>query len=123
MQAVPTEGLPLLVEGVVVPQLSDADFKSVWTAEGPSATVEITLPARQNIQCFAAVEPWQLWENPMQAYRVEALVDGAWTCIAEGTGDGTGITLPFSSVAASSFRIVISNPSGKASCSEIMLFN
>jgi hypothetical protein len=59
----------------------------------------------------------------MQAYRVEALVDGAWTCIAEGTGDGTGITLPFSSVAASSFRVVISNPSGKASCSQIMLFN
>ena len=59
----------------------------------------------------------------MQAYRVEALVDGAWTCIAEGTGDGTGITLPFSSVAASNFRVVISNPSGKASCSQIMLFN
>jgi alpha-L-fucosidase len=123
VQAVPTEGLPLLVEGAAVPQLSDADFKSVWTAEGPSATVEITLPARQDIQCFAAVEPWQLWENPMQTYRVEALVDGAWTCIAEGTGDGTGITLPFSSVATSGFRVVISNPSGKASCSEIMLFN
>ena len=123
VQAVPTEGLPLLVEGAAVPQLSDADFKSVWTAEGPSATVEITLPARQDIQCFAAVEPWQLWENPMQAYRVEALVDWAWTCIAEGTGDGTGITLPFSSVAASNFRVVISNPSGKASCSQIMLFN
>ena len=59
----------------------------------------------------------------MQTYRVEALVDGAWTCIAEGTGDGTGITLPFSSVATSSFRVVISNPSGKASCSQIMLFN
>ena len=104
-------------------QLSDADFKSVWMAEGPTATVEITLPAKQSIQCFAAVEPWQLWENPMQTYRVEALVDGAWTCIAEGTGDGTGITLPFSSVATSSFRVVISNPSGKASCSQIMLFN
>ena len=123
VQAVPTEGLPLLVEGAAVPQLSDADFKSVWTAEGPTATVEITLPAKQSIQCFAAVEPWQLWENPMQTYRVEALVDGAWTCIAEGTGDGTGITLPFSSVATSSFRVVISNPSGKASCSQIMLFN
>lgn len=123
VQAVPTEGLAMLVDGVAVPELSDADFKSVWTAEGPTATIEITLPAKQNIQCFAAVEPWQLWENPMQAYRVEALVDGAWTCIAEGTGDGTGITLPFSSVAASNFRVVISNPSGKASCSQIMLFN
>ena len=123
VQAVPTQGLAMMVDGVAVPELSDADYKSTWTASGADAIVEIELPARQSIQCFAAVEPWQLWENPGQTYRVEAFVDGAWKCVAEGVGDGTGLTLPFEPVVASRFKVFVCNPAGNASSRQIMLFN
>jgi len=123
-QAVPTEHLPMTVDGVVVPELSDMDYKSTWTAvSGLKGKVEIEFPEAQNIQCFAAVEPWQVWENPVQHYEVQALQGGEWQTLAEGDGDGTGVTIPFDPVTAKRFRIILSNPAKEVSLRQIMLFN
>ena len=122
-QAVPSAGVAMTVDGIPAAELSDGDYKSTWTASGRSATVEFELPAAQSVQCLAAVEPWQLWENPQQHYRLEALVRDRWITLAEGTGDGTGITLPFEPVVASSFRVILDNPAQNVSSRQIMLFN
>ena len=123
VQAVPTAGLPMYADSQVVPELSDSDYKSAWTAAGRSATVEIELPHSQGIQCLAVVEPWQVWENPRQHYVIEAQTGGAWQTVAEGEGDGTGLTLPFQSVSAKRFRVRITNPEKPVKLCQLMLFN
>jgi len=123
-QPVPSEGLAMSVGGQTIPELSDADYKSTWTAPARGEqTVEIEFPEAQSIQCFAAVEPWQVWENPLQHYEVQALVDGVWQPLAEGDGDGTGITLPFAPVKSRHFRVLLNNPATEVSSRQIMLFN
>ena len=124
VQPVPSEGLPMTVDGKVVKELSDADYKSTWTAEGQGRrTVEIELPEAQFIQCVAAVEPWQVWENPHQHYIIQALVGGEWKTLSEAEGDGTGLTLPFEPVRAKSFRLLVDNPVKEVSLRQVMLFN
>ena len=124
VQPVPSEGLPMTVDGKVVKELSDADYKSTWTAEGQGRrTVEIELPEAQYIQCVATVEPWQVWENPHQHYVIQALVGGEWKTLAEAEGDGTGLTLPFEPVRAKSFRLLVDNPGKEVSLRQVMLFN
>lgn len=124
VQPVPSEGLPMTVDGKVVKELSDADYKSTWTAAGQGRrTVEIELPEAQYIQCVAAVEPWQVWENPHQHYVIQALVGGEWKTLAEAEGDGTGLTLPFKPVRAKSFRLLVDNPGKEVSLRQVMLFN
>ena len=124
VQPVPSEGLPMTVDGKVVKELSDADYKSTWTAEGQGRrTVEIELPEAQYIQCVAAVEPWQVWENPHQHYVIQALVGGEWKTLSEAEGDGTGLTLPFEPVRAKSFRLLVDNPVKEVSLRQVMLFN
>ena len=124
VQPVPSEGLPMTVDGKVVKELSDADYKSTWTAAGQGRrTVEIELPEAQYIQCVAAVEPWQVWENPHQHYVIQALVGGEWKTLSEAEGDGTGLTLPFEPVRAKSFRLLVDNPVKEVSLRQVMLFN
>ncbi len=123
-QGVPTEGLGMTVDGKVVPELTDSDYKSTWTAEGSRMeTVEITFPQYQTIQCLATVEPWQVWDGINQEYTVEALVGGEWKRIADGKGDGTGTTLPFAPVKAKSFRVTVRNTEKDVSLRQLMLFN
>lgn len=123
-QGVPTEGLGMTVDGKVVPELTDSDYKSTWTAEGSGKeTVEITFPQYQTIQCLATVEPWQVWDGINQEYTVEALVGGEWKRIADGKGDGTGTTLPFAPVKAKSFRVTVRNTEKDVSLRQLMLFN
>lgn len=122
-QAVPTQGQPLRIGGVAVPELSDADYKSAWTApDSAEIMVEIDLGAPQRIQCLATVEPWQIWDGIAQAYRIEALVGGAWQTLAEGAGDGTGLTLSFTPVTAQHFRVRVGNDRVPVSLRELMLF-
>ena len=123
-QAVPTTGLAMKVDGRVVPELSDEDYKSTWTAAAGSreAAVEIELPEALGIQCLATVEPWQIWDNIRQHYRVEAWIGGVWQTLAEGDGDGTGITLPFTPVTARRFRVRVTNPDAAISLRQVMLF-
>jgi alpha-L-fucosidase len=124
VQAVPTAGLEMKVNGVAVPELTDEDYKSAWTAAGShEATVEFALPAAQSVQCLAAVEPWQVWDGIAQQYRLEAWIGGAWKTVAEGHGDGTGLTLPFDPVTAQRFRVRISNADREVSLRQLMLFN
>ena len=123
-QGVPTEGLGMTVDGKVVPELTDSDYKSTWTAEGSGKeTVEITFPQYQTIQCMATVEPWQVWDGINQEYTVEALVGGEWKRIADGKGDGTGTTLPFAPVKAKSFRVTVRHTEKDVSLRQLMLFN
>lgn len=122
-QPVPTQGLPLRIGGAVIPELSDADYKSAWTApDSTEVTVEIDLGAPQRIQCLATVEPWQIWDGIAQAYRLEALVGGVWQPLAEGMGDGTGLTLPFAPVTAQHFRVRVNNAQTPVCLREVMLF-
>lgn len=124
VQAVPTEGLEMKVAGKAIPELSDADYKSTWTASGShEGCIEFDLADLQSVQCLAAVEPWQLWENPHQHYRLEAWLDGGWQVLAEGEGDGTGLTLPFPPSKARRFRVKVSNPGTDVSLRQLMLFN
>ena len=122
-QELPTRGLEMRVDGQSVPELSDADYKSTWIASGSSATVEFELPRPQKVQCLAAVETWQIWENPHQHYCLQAMIRGQWETLAEGDGDGTGLTLPFEPVKARSFRLILSNPEKPVSLRQVMLFN
>ena len=107
-----------------MPELSDEDYKSTWTAAAGSreTAVEIELPEALGIQCLATVEPWQIWDNIRQHYRVEAWIGGVWQTLAEGDGDGTGITLPFTPVTARRFRVRVTNPDAAISLRQVMLF-
>ena len=124
VQAVPTAGLEMKVNGVAVPELTDEDYKSTWTASGSHGEmVEFILPAAQSVRCLAAVEPWQVWDGIAQQYHLEAWIGGAWKTVAEGHGDGTGLTLPFEPVTAQRFRVQVSNPDRDVSLRQLMLFN
>ena len=124
VQPVPTTGVEMKVDGVAVPELTDEDYKSTWTAAGShETTVEFALPAAQSVQCLAAVEPWQVWDGIAQQYRLEAWVGGEWKTVAEGHGDGTTLTLPFEPVTAQRFRVRVSNSDTDVSLRQLMLFN
>ena len=112
------------VNGVAIPELTDEDYKSTWTAAGShEETVEFVLPVAQSVQCLAAVEPWQVWDGIAQLYRLEAWIGGAWKTVAEGYGDGTGLTLPFEPFTAQRFRVRVSNTDREVSLRQLMLFN
>ena len=124
VQPVPTTGVEMKVDGVAVPELTDEDYKSTWTAAGShETTVEFALPAAQSVQCLAAVEPWQVWDGIAQQYRLDAWIGGEWKTVAEGHGDGTTLTLPFEPVTAQRFRVRVSNPDTDVSLRQLMLFN
>ena len=122
-QDVPTAGVPMSVGGKVIKELSDADYKSTWTSDGHEAMVEIELPLPQTVQCLASVEPWQNWDGINQQYTIQANIHGEWKTLASGSGDGTGITLPFAPVKAQRFRVQLSNDKEKVSLRQLMLFN
>ena len=125
VQAIPTTGIEMMVAGAAVPELSDEDFKAIWVApeEASEAVVEFDLGRAQSVQCLASVEPWQVWSEIHQEYALDMWVDGDWQEIATGSGDGTGITLPFAPVKARCFRVRLSNSSAPVSLRELMLFN
>ena len=124
VQPVPTAGLEMKVNGQAVPELTDEDYKSTWTAPGShEETVEFSLPSAQSVRCMAAVEPWQVWDGIAQRYTLEAWIGGEWKTLAEGHGDGTGLTLPFDPISAQHFRVRISNPDKEVSLRQLMLFD
>ena len=124
VQPVPTAGLEMKVSGQSVPELTDEDYKSTWTAPGShEETVEFSLPSAQSVRCLASVEPWQVWDGIAQTYTLEAWIGGEWKTLAEGHGDGTGLTLPFEPVTAQRFRVRVSNPDREVSLRQLMLFN
>lgn len=122
-QVAPSVGATVTADGKQVNQLNDNNQNSRYDASESKAVIEINLKKTNTIRCMSMVEPWHPWDNKSQNYTIEALVGGKWTSVASGKTKGTGVTVPFKEVNAKSFRLTLDNPSGKASVSEVLLFN
>jgi alpha-L-fucosidase len=94
-----------------VMKLFDNNPKSIWCgAKGSdSAFVEIDLEKLEPVAGFAFAEPYRLWNNKTQGFKLEYKNGDTWEMISSGKTKGVGYEENFTPIKARYVRLTISN--------------
>lgn len=126
---VPSQGVPVSASSSAdVNQnnwLTDGDPKKTWRAakNDRSVTLDIDLGKPMPVQCLSFVEPWHPWSNISQQITLQCFKEEKWVdVLPEFNTPGTGMTLPFPTVTARKFRLIIRNEKEAPALNEWILF-